>query len=79
MAGRPQDVSDEEILREIALLPAPVATAGELADSLEMTNSGVNKRLDDLVDEGYIKQKTVGARAKVYWLTEKGKEKASEA
>ncbi|MDR9380707.1 MAG: winged helix-turn-helix domain-containing protein, partial [Natronomonas sp.] len=46
MAGRPKDVSDSEILKEIALARGPVVTALELADRVGMTGSAVNKRLD---------------------------------
>ena len=79
MAGRPKDVSDSEILQEIALAHGPVVTAPELADRVEMTGSAVNKRLDGLVEQGLVNEKQVGARAVVYWLTDEGKELAAEA
>lgn len=77
MAGRPPDVTDEEILREVALVPGPVATATDLAERLEMSSAGVNKRLDALVEEGYLHERKVGGRAIVYWLTEKGETTAA--
>jgi len=77
MAGRPKDVSDKEILESIATIHGP-ATATELGDALDMGRSGMNKRLDTLVDEQLVFDKTVGANAKVYWLTPEGYELISE-
>lgn len=77
--GRPKDVSDEEILREVALARGPIVTAPELSDRLGISSSAVNKRLDSLVEEGYIKQREVGAKAIVYWLSEDGQEAVSSS
>jgi predicted transcriptional regulator len=73
MAGRPKRVSDTEILEAVVLIKGP-ATAKEVGDIVDMGRSGVNKRLDDLVERGLIHEKTVGANAKVYWLTEAGED-----
>jgi len=78
MAGRPKDVSDNEILRNIALIKGP-ATATELADAVGMNRSGMNKRLDDLVKRGLVHQKEVGAKAVVYWLTDDGEDQIMTA
>lgn len=78
MAGRPRDVSDDEILEAAALARGPVVTASELADIVGMGNSGMNKRLDDLVAEGLLYEREVGANAKVYWLTPEGRERVAE-
>jgi predicted ArsR family transcriptional regulator len=79
MGGRPKRVSDAEILREIKLASGPVATAPELSDRLHMQNSGVNKRLDDLVAAGLVRQREVGASAVVYWLSEDGEAELADA
>jgi len=73
MAGRPKDVSDDEILEAVALIKGP-ATATELGDAVGMNRSGMNKRLDDLVERGLVHQKKVGANAVVYWLTDDGED-----
>lgn len=78
MAGRKRTISNAEILQEVALAPDPVVTASELAGRVGMTSSGMNKRIDELVAEGYLKERQVGARAVVYWLTDEGKQEASE-
>lgn len=78
MVGRPPDVTDEEILREVALIHGP-ATAGELAETLDMGRSGMNKRLDRLVEKNLLHDKKVGANAVVYWLTDKGYNQISQS
>jgi predicted ArsR family transcriptional regulator len=71
--------TDAELLRQIRLLPDPVVTAKEITEKVELENATVNRRFDRLVDEGYIVEKKVGAAAVVYWLTSKGRDKASQA
>ena len=79
MGGRKPTISDEEILREIALSPDPVVTATEISNRIEMTRQGVNNRLDTLCEEGLVRKKSVGAKAVVYWLSEEGKQHATQA
>ena len=78
MAGRPQDVSDRELLEQVALVHGP-ATSGEIADGVSIGRKGVNKRLPDLVEQGFLHKKEVGANAIIYWLTEKGHKLLSES
>jgi DNA-binding MarR family transcriptional regulator len=73
LVARDERRSDEEILREIALAPDPVVTAPELAERLDYSRQGVNNRLKTLVEDGYVRRKDVGARAAVYWLSERGR------
>jgi predicted ArsR family transcriptional regulator len=72
MPGRPKDVSDEEILEAIRKTFGP-ATAGDIKEQVDLNRSGVNKRLDDLVEKGWVHDKKVGANAVVYWLSDAGK------
>lgn len=74
--GRKREVSDQEILQAISLHPDPVVTASEIAEAVDMTNTGVNKRLNQLVEDEFVVRKDVGARATIYWLTDEGKLKA---
>lgn len=69
-----QSVPDVDYLRLFALSPDPILTAGELAEELPVSNQAVNSRLDRLEREGWIRSKKVGASAKVYWLSEAGRE-----
>jgi DNA-binding MarR family transcriptional regulator len=72
--GRKPEVEDDEILEAIALHPDPVVTASEVAESIDMSQQGINKRLRDLADRDLIVRKEVGARAIIYWLDDDGKE-----
>jgi len=74
MTGPPPRVSDEEILKLVALSPDPIVTAGEIAEKVDMTQQAVNKRLRQLVEEGALNSRKVGSAAKVYWITEAGRE-----
>lgn len=76
--GRKKETADDEILREIALHPEPVITAGELAERVGMTSAGVNKRLTELVDEDLVVRKEVGARAVIYWLSTAGERRVAQ-
>jgi len=73
MTGPPQRVSDEEILRQVALSPDPIVTAGEITNYVDMTQAAVNKRLQQLVDNGHLESRKVGAAARVYWITDDGR------
>jgi predicted transcriptional regulator len=64
--GRNKEVSDKQILQAIALHPDPIVTSSEVAESVDMTKQGVNKRLNELAEEEYVVRKSVGARAVVY-------------
>jgi predicted transcriptional regulator len=77
MAGQSK-VSDSEILRVFAVAPDPIVTAKELSYNLPITAQAINKRLGRLERDGFIDSRKVGSAAKVYWLTEKGREKLSD-
>jgi predicted transcriptional regulator len=77
--GRKKRVCDKEILQAVALHPDPVVTPSEVAEYVDMTRQGVNKRLRDLSEDGYLVRKEVGGRAVIYWPDDAGREKAAEA
>ena len=77
--GPDQRRSDNEILQEILLVYGPVATATELADRLGYTRQNLSRILNRLEEEQLVASKEVGARAKVWWLTEEGKSRAARA
>lgn len=76
MPGRKPDVPDDEVLRKIMLSPSPVVTAPELAELLDMTQQGAYSRLRSLQDSGFVDSRKVGANARVWWVTDPGKQKA---
>lgn len=78
MGGRKPTVEDEVILRLIALAPWPVVTAPDLAEKLGMTQQGAYSRLKQFENSGLVRSKLVGANARVWWLTDEGKEIVAE-
>lgn len=72
--GPEQRESDREVLRQVKLALGPVATASEVAENLDYSRQNVNRILGKLENEGYVKSKEVGARARIWWVTDKGDE-----
>jgi len=65
---RPRTFMNEEIVQKMESHPRPFVTATELAEEFDVTNSQMGTRLRELEEDGQIESKSVGARAKVYWL-----------
>ncbi|MFC6965045.1 MarR family transcriptional regulator [Halocatena marina] len=65
------EVADEEILSVLTEANAPVVTATEIADEIDMTRQAITRRLKRMREEGFVERKEVGARAVVWWLTER--------
>lgn len=78
MPGPEPDDDDLKILSAIRLRPEPFATASDLEPEMEVGRRQTRNRLDDLVDDGFLKVKTVG-RTNVYWLTDAGKDELNQA
>ncbi|QIO25380.1 MarR family winged helix-turn-helix transcriptional regulator [Haloarcula sp. JP-L23] len=77
--GPDQRVSDDDILKEIALCPDPIVTASELAEKLPYSRQRVNQILDEFVENGWVDEREVGARAIVYWLTPEGQQEIAKS
>ncbi|ELY64887.1 hypothetical protein [Natrinema versiforme] len=69
MAGRPPDVTDEEILQVFRESDEPVLFTGEVSDQLSIGRDGTLKRLKELEDDGHLSQKQRG-NVMVWWLLE---------
>lgn len=78
MAGRDKTISDAEILHYFAVSDKPVLNVSRLEDEIDMTRQGIYSRLESLQEEGYLQSMNVGASAKVWWLTDTGKEYVRE-
>jgi len=74
MAGRDKTISDAEILHYFATSDKPVLNVSRLTEEIDMTRQGIYNRLEALEDDGYLDSMTVGASAKVWWLTDAGKQ-----
>lgn len=67
-AGRPPEVSDEEILEPIQLTDDPVLTTAEVAQSLPIGQRAVLNRLADLHEEGVVSRKNLDDQYSVWWI-----------
>lgn len=70
--------TDADMLRWVADTDRPFATPGDVLEHASVSRVQVNKRLDRLVEQGYLKVKKVGS-GKVYWLTDSGREQIPDA
>lgn len=77
MPGPEPDVTDAQILFLMKKRASPVATASYIADETGMTPQNANYRLNGLENDGAVESMTVGAAAKVYWLTDTGRQIAA--
>lgn len=69
MAGRPEDTTDDEILKFFRESEDPVFSTGEVANALSYSQPGMFKRLRKLEREGKIESKKLGG-TKAWWITE---------
>jgi predicted ArsR family transcriptional regulator len=69
---------DIKLLRLVRLREEPFATATDLVDEMNVGRKQTRNRLNDLVDQGLLNVETVGT-TKVYWLSDAGKRRLSEA
>jgi len=65
--GRRPEVADDELLGTFRSSSEPVLTTKEVASQFDITHRGVRDRLEALEEDGKLKSKKVGARAKVWW------------
>jgi predicted transcriptional regulator len=72
MVGATPEISDTALLRQVRLSPDPIVTATEIADRTGYSRQAINYRFQNLVADGYLDKREVGARATVYWLTDAG-------
>lgn len=79
MAGPPPDPPDAVLLARIALIPDPAATSSDLLPHVDKSRNALNKQLNRLVREGKLKTKSAGEAARVYWLTDVGREEIDAA
>jgi len=78
MAGRDKTISDEEILYYFAVSDKPALNVSRITNKIDMTRQGIYSRLETLEEEGRLESMNVGASAKVWWLTDSGREKVQQ-
>jgi len=78
MAGRDKTISDEEILYYFAVSDKPALNVSRITNKIDMTRQGIYSRLETLEEEGHLESMSVGASAKVWWLSDSGEEKVQQ-
>lgn len=66
-----KSVSDEELLRQFDATDDPVLSSVEIAERVDLTQSAVSYRLNEFAERGVVEKKKVGARAVVWWLSDR--------
>jgi len=72
MAGRKPETPDTHYLAAFLASDDPILTSVEVADELDVTQQGAHNRLSSLVEDDFLHSKKVGARARVFWITNTG-------
>jgi len=62
-----EEVHPESVLEAFDQADVPVLTANEIAEMMDTSRSTAYYKLEDLVENGEIRKKKVGARAVVYF------------
>jgi len=65
---------DIEYLRPFAVSSDPVLSSKEIAERVDVSQQGAYSRLRALQADGYLNSKKVGARARVFWLSDEGED-----
>jgi hypothetical protein len=66
--GRPESVSDAELIKQARAIPDPCFTAKEVAEGVNIGVERVRQRLRGLEEGEVVNSKTVGS-GRIYWLT----------
>lgn len=74
LMGRSKKLSDVQVLEEVVKRPDPVVTPKELAGVTSYGIDGIRGRLEDLESKGWLKSRKVGSRARIWWVTDQGRE-----
>lgn len=61
----------DDVLEVMRQSDEPFITVGEITKQVDVTKKTVHDRLQELVDEGEVHRKKVGARAVIWWLPER--------
>ena len=67
-------VSDDEIISLFREAEDPILTAGDVSEAVGVTRQAINSRLHRLNSEGRLEAREVGARARIWWLSDSERE-----
>jgi hypothetical protein len=66
-----ETLTPERVLAVMRETDAPIVTARDVADALGCTPEGATKKLKQLREQGRVERQKVGARAVVWWRTDR--------
>ncbi|KAA9404563.1 FaeA/PapI family transcriptional regulator (plasmid) [Haloarcula sp. KBTZ06] len=66
--GPEPTVSDNELIKAISQTGRPFATAGEVAELVDLSNWRVRQRLERLDEQNKINRSRIGGGPFIYWL-----------
>jgi hypothetical protein len=78
MAGRDKQTPDVDFLLAFLADPAPVLTAAEMGEQVDMTRQGAHARLEELQARGLVAS-DMKSGSRVWWLTSEGGRHAATA
>lgn len=61
----------DEVLSVMEEVDEPFMTLKEITAEVDVTKKTVQRRMEELVEDGEVNRKKVGSRAVVWWLPEK--------
>lgn len=64
--GRPKSITKKEVKETIEDVKGPAVTVAEVVDELDLSRRTVERRMNELVDDGELKRKQSGG-TKIYW------------
>jgi len=76
--GRPDVVEDLDVLELLEWCEDPVMSAPELAEETRIGDRGMYKKLRRMQDDGLVDSKKMG-RARVWWITDLGREELGQS
>lgn len=76
--GPEQEVSDEELLRVLALAYKPALGTTEIADCVGLSRQAIHRRLKQLEDIRLVESGKFGS-TRAWWLTDGGRLQVSES
>jgi len=69
--GRPQEVTDKQLIEIGKAADGPFFTVSEVASETPIDSPAVRERLDQLTEQGVLRVKKPGME-KIYWLPDGG-------
>ncbi|MDQ2074751.1 winged helix-turn-helix domain-containing protein [Haloarcula sp. H-GB4] len=76
--GPEQEVSDEELLRVLALAYKPALGTTEIADCVDLSRQAIDQRMKQLEEIRLVESGKFGS-TRAWWLTDDGRRQVSDS